>query len=130
MFFAQKEGTVERQDGARIARMRARRGGARSHSALGSTARAQMSGEDKQVVSYLDYPQIQGKGPTPAVVPPPKWMTPRHATARPPREPKFDDYISGNEQIYFLTRVWGGLEISSNPLAHRLYPVHGRSRPR
>jgi len=40
-----------------------------------SNARAQMSGEDKRVVTYLDYPQIQGKVQPLQWSPLPKWMT-------------------------------------------------------
>jgi hypothetical protein len=82
---------------------------------LTSTARAQMSGEDKQVVTYLDYPQIQGKVQPLQWAPLPKWMTLDMQLRGRMESQSSDDYISGNEQIYFLTRVWGGLEIRPTP---------------
>ena len=82
---------------------------------LGSPARAQMSGEDKRVVSYLDYPQIQGKVQPLQWAPLPKWMTLDMQLRGRMESQSSDDYISGNEEIYFLTRVWGGLEIRPTP---------------
>jgi hypothetical protein len=82
---------------------------------LTPSARAQMSGEDKQVVSYLDYPQIQGKVQPLQWSPLPKWMTLDMQLRGRLESQSSDDYISGNEQIYFLTRVWGGLEIRPTP---------------
>jgi hypothetical protein len=82
---------------------------------LTSTAQAQMSGENKQAVSYFDYPQIQGKVQPLQWSPLPRWMTLDMQLRGRMESQSSDDYISGNEQVYFLTRVWGGLEIRPTP---------------
>jgi hypothetical protein len=79
------------------------------------TAHAQMSGENKQVVSYIDYPQIQGKVQPLQWSTLPKWITLDMQLRGREESQSSDAYLSGNQQEYLLTRVWGGLEIRPTP---------------
>jgi hypothetical protein len=78
---------------------------------LSSNARAQMSGDNPQAVTYTDYPGIRGKVDALQWAPLPKWMTVDFQVRGRLESQSSDDYVSGNEQTYVLTRVWGGLEV-------------------
>ncbi len=77
---------------------------------LGMTLAAQAKAQQSATV-YIDYPQIQGK------VQPLEWgAVPKWATFDMQLRGRFenqsaDAYISGNDQAYFLTRVYGGMEV-------------------
>jgi hypothetical protein len=78
-------------------------------------AHAQLSGENKQVVSYIDYPQIQGKVQPLEWSSLPKWVTIDMQLRGRLESQSSDAYVSGNQEQYLLTRVWGGIEIRPTP---------------
>jgi len=72
---------------------------------------AQQSALNSQSLTYMDYPQPS------AVVEPlqlnsiPKWATLDMQIRAREENQSSDKYVSGNDAVYGLTRVWGGLEI-------------------
>jgi hypothetical protein len=78
---------------------------------LSSTSQAQMSEENSRAVTYTDYPGIQGKVDPLQWAALPKWMTLDMQWRGRMESQSSDDYVSGNEQLYVLTRVWGGLQV-------------------
>jgi hypothetical protein len=78
---------------------------------LSSSAHAQMSGANERAVTYTDYPGIRGKVAPLTWSALPKWMTFDMYLRGRLESQSSDDYVSGNEQTYVLTRVWGGLEV-------------------
>jgi hypothetical protein len=78
---------------------------------LSPIAQAQMSGDNPQAVTYTDYPGIRGKVDALQWGPLPKWMTVDFQLRGRLESQSSDDYVSGNEQTYVLTRVWGGFEV-------------------
>jgi hypothetical protein len=78
---------------------------------LSSTAKAQLTGDNPQAVTYTDYPGIRGQVDPLQWSALPKWMTVDFQLRGRLESQSSDDYVSGNEQTYVLTRVWGGLTI-------------------
>ena len=62
-------------------------------------------------VRYIDYPQLQGKVQPLKLEVVPKWATIDFQLRGRFENQSSDNYISGNNQSYLLTRVYGGLEI-------------------
>jgi hypothetical protein len=78
---------------------------------LTQSAFAQQSALNSQSLTYMDYPQ-----PSAAVEPLqmdnfPKWVTLDLQSRAREENQSSDKYVSGNDAVYALTRVWGGLEI-------------------
>jgi Alginate export len=71
-----------------------------------STADAQQT-----ATQYIEYPQIQGKVQPLKMSVVPKWATLDFQLRGRLEEQTSDAYISGNGQTYFMTRVYGGLEV-------------------
>ena len=82
---------------------------------LSSASHAQMSGDNPRAVTYTDYPGIRGKVAPLQWSELPKWMTVDFYLRGRLESQSSDDYVSGNEQTYVLTRVWGGLEVRPTP---------------
>jgi hypothetical protein len=77
-----------------------------SHGAL-----AQQSALNSQSLVYSDYPQPQGRVEPFALKEFPKWATIDFQVRAREENQSSDKYISGNDAVYVLTRVWGGLEL-------------------
>jgi Alginate export len=60
---------------------------------------------------YIEYPQIQGKVQPLQLSGVPKWATIDFQLRGRLEEQTSDAYVSGNGQTYFLTRIYGGLEV-------------------
>jgi hypothetical protein len=73
---------------------------------LASRASAQES-----AVRYIEYPEIQGKVQPLQLSEVPKWATFDGQLRARFESQSSDDYISGNEQAYVLTRIYGGMEV-------------------
>ncbi|MGA9667796.1 MAG: alginate export family protein [Terracidiphilus sp.] len=76
------------------------------HSAL-----AQQSGLNPQSLIYMDYPQPSGQVESLQLTDFPKWATLDMQIRTRGESQSSDGYVAGNDAIYALTRVWGGLEI-------------------
>ncbi len=74
-----------------------------------------MSGDNPRAVTYTDYPGIRGKVAPLQWSKLPSWMTVDFYLRGRLESQSSDDYVSGNEQTYVLTRVWGGLQIRPTP---------------
>jgi hypothetical protein len=74
-------------------------------------ALAQQMAANKLAVQYVEYPQLLGKVQPLQWSGVPRWATlDMQARARLERQSS-DGYVSGNQAVYVLTRVWGGLEV-------------------
>lgn len=62
-------------------------------------------------VHYIEYPQILGKVQPLVWSGVPKWATIDFQLRGRAESQSSDNYVSGNEQFYFLTRAYGGLEV-------------------
>ena len=71
---------------------------------------AHLSAQDS-AVQYIEYPQIQGKVQPLHLSGVPKWVTFDGQLRGRTENQTSDDYISGNDQLYELTRVYGGMAI-------------------
>ncbi len=60
---------------------------------------------------YIDYPQLQGKVQPLQLDAVPKWATFDMEVRGRTENQTSDNYISGNDQAYELTRVYGGMEV-------------------
>jgi hypothetical protein len=78
---------------------------------LAGAAAAQESGLDKNAKSIVEYPAFDGKVQPLVWSEVPKWMTLDMQVRGRSESQTSDAYVSGNEQLYELTRVWGGLEL-------------------
>jgi hypothetical protein len=78
---------------------------------LAHIAPAQQSALNNQARVYADYPQPQARVEPFTVRSLPKWMTLDMQLRARGESQSSDKYVSGNDAIYVLTRVWGGLEL-------------------
>jgi Alginate export len=60
---------------------------------------------------YIEYPQLQGKVQPLQLSGVPKWATIDFQIRERLEEQTSDNYISGNQAVYVLSRVYGGLEV-------------------
>lgn len=74
-------------------------------------ALAQQSGVNNQALVYSAYPQPAGKVMPLQLGNFPKWATVDMQLRAREENQSSDDYTSGNDAFYVLTRVWGGLEL-------------------
>jgi hypothetical protein len=65
----------------------------------------------ESAVHYIEYPQIQGKVQPLELRGVPKWATFDGQLRARFENQTSDDYISGNDQAYVLTRIYGGMEV-------------------
>jgi Alginate export len=68
----------------------------------------------ESAVQYIGYPQIQGKVQPLHLSGVPKWATFDGQLRGRTENQTSDDYISGNNQLYELTRIYGGLEVHAS----------------
>jgi hypothetical protein len=78
---------------------------------LAHGALAQQSGLNNQALVYMDYPQPSGEVVPLQLTNLPKWATLDMQLRARGESQSSDGYVAGNDAIYPLTRVWGGLEI-------------------
>ncbi|MGA2890487.1 MAG: alginate export family protein [Terracidiphilus sp.] len=78
---------------------------------LAHGALAQQSALNTQALVYSDYPQPSGKVEPLQLANLPKWATLDMQLRAREENQSSDDYTSGNNAVYVLTRVWGGLEL-------------------
>jgi hypothetical protein len=71
---------------------------------------AHLSAQDS-AVQYIEYPQIAGKVQPLRLSDIPKWVTFDGQLRGRTENQTSDDYISGNNQLYELTRIYGGMTI-------------------
>jgi Alginate export len=69
-----------------------------------------LSAQDS-AVQYIEYPQILGKVQPLRLSDLPKWVTFDGQLRGRTEDQTSDDYISGNNQLYELTRIYGGMTI-------------------
>ena len=62
-------------------------------------------------MQYIEYPQILGKVQPLRLSDLPKWVTFDGQLRGRTEDQTSDDYISGNNQLYELTRIYGGMTI-------------------
>jgi hypothetical protein len=74
---------------------------------------AHVSAQDS-AVQYIEYPQIAGKVQPLRLSDLPKWVTFDGQLRGRTENQTSDDYISGNNQLYELTRVYGGITIQAS----------------
>jgi len=72
---------------------------------------AQQSAVNQKALTYSDYPQAQGRVQPFTSTQMPKWATIDFQVRAREENQSSDKYISGNDAVYVLTRVWGGLEL-------------------
>jgi hypothetical protein len=72
---------------------------------------AQQSALNPQSLVYSDYPQPQGRVQPFQFGAVPKWASIDFQVRAREENQSSDKYIAGNDAVYVLTRVWGGLEI-------------------
>jgi hypothetical protein len=65
----------------------------------------------ESAVRYIEYPQLQGKVQPLELSGVPKWATFDSQLRARFESQSSDSYISGNEQAYVLTRIYGGMEV-------------------
>src|SRR5277367_5228730 len=65
----------------------------------------------ESAVRYIEYPQLQGKVQPLELGGVPKWATFDSQLRARFESQSSDSYISGNEQAYVLTRIYGGMEV-------------------
>jgi hypothetical protein len=85
---------------------------------LAHGALAQPSASNSRAVVYTEYAQPQAKAQALQFDQFPKWMTLDVQLRAREENQSSDKYVSGNDAVYALTRVWGGLEI--RPAKHFL----------
>lgn len=78
---------------------------------LACSAWAQQSALNNQSLVYMEYPQPQGVVQSLEFNELPSWITLDMQLRAREENQSSDKYISGNDAVYALTRVWGGLEI-------------------
>lgn len=72
---------------------------------------AQQAALNPQSLVYSDYPQPQGGVASLGVRDIPQWATLDFQIRARAESQSSDKYIAGNDAVYVLTRVWGGLEM-------------------
>jgi hypothetical protein len=72
---------------------------------------AQQSALNNQSLTYMEYPQPSGRVQTLQVIHFPNWVTGDIQLRAREENQSSDKYVSGNDAVYVLTRVWGGLEV-------------------
>ena len=77
----------------------------------GGPAKAQQSAANKAASGIIDYPQDGGKVQALKWSRVPKWATLDLQLRGRTESQTSDNFVFGNEQLYELTRVWGGLEV-------------------
>ncbi|MGA2352745.1 MAG: alginate export family protein [Terracidiphilus sp.] len=78
---------------------------------LAHGAFAQQSALNSQALVYSDYPQPAGKVMALQVNNFPKWATLDMQLRAREENQSSDTYTAGNDAVYVLTRIWGGLEL-------------------
>jgi len=78
---------------------------------LAQGALAQQSALNSQSLKYVDYPQPLSTVQPLQVDHFPKWLTLDMQLRSREENQSSDKYVSGNDAVYVLTRVWGGLEV-------------------
>jgi hypothetical protein len=78
---------------------------------LAHAALAQRSALNAQALTYMDYPQPSGLVQPMQLDRLPKWATLDMQLRSREENQSSDKFVSGNDAVYDLTRVWGGLEI-------------------
>lgn len=78
---------------------------------LAPAAWGQQSGLNSQALVYVDYPQPSGEVESLQWTKLPKWATLDMQLRVRGESQSSDGYVAGNDAIYSLTRIWGGLEI-------------------
>ena len=76
-----------------------------------SPARAQQGALNSAASTYIDYPQPQAKVQPFDLRAVPKWATLDIELRGRLEFQSSDNYVAGNQAVYVLTRVWGGLEV-------------------
>lgn len=79
--------------------------------ASGDVALAQRSALNPQSLVYSDYGQPQGRVEPVRFADFPQWASVDFQVRAREENQSSDKYISGNDAVYVLTRVWGGLEL-------------------
>lgn len=74
-------------------------------------ALAQQSGLNKEALVYANYPQPAGRVQPLQLAGLPRWITLDMQLRAREENQSSDKYVSGNDAVYVLTRVWGGLEL-------------------
>jgi hypothetical protein len=72
---------------------------------------SQQSAVNTLPLTYIDYPELQGKVQPLNLEGVPKWATLDMELRGRLELQSSDDYVSGNRAVYVLTRAWGGLEV-------------------
>ena len=72
---------------------------------------AQESAVNTPVMRYIDYPQTASKVQPLKAAGVPKWATLDLQLRGRFENQSSDNYVTGNEQAYLLTRIWAGLEV-------------------
>ena len=72
---------------------------------------SQQSALNSQALVYSDYPQFQSQVQSLQFDTFPKWLTLDMQLRSREENQSSDKYVSGNNAVYGLTRVWGGLEL-------------------
>ncbi len=65
----------------------------------------------QEATTYIDYPQLQGKVQPLELSGVPKWATFDMELRGRTENQTADSYISGNDQAYEMTRIYGGMEV-------------------
>jgi len=78
---------------------------------LAHSGLTQQSGLNSQALIYMDYPQPSGEVESLQLTELPKWATVDLQIRERGESQSSDGYVAGNDAIYALSRVWGGLEI-------------------
>lgn len=78
---------------------------------LASGAWAQQSAVNSKALVYSDYPQSSSRVQPMQFKSFPKWVTLDMQIRAREENQSSDTYTSGNDAVYVLTRVWGGLEV-------------------
>ncbi len=78
---------------------------------LTHSASTQQSAANSQSLVYMEYPQPAGKVQPLQVKNFPKWATLDMQIRTREENQSSDKYVSGNDAVYVLTRIWGGLEV-------------------
>jgi hypothetical protein len=78
---------------------------------LTHAALAQQSALNSPSLVYMEYPQPAGAVKPLELKNLPKWLTLDMQVRAREENQSSDKYVSGNDAVYALTRVWGGLEI-------------------
>jgi len=85
---------------------------------LASSALAQQSGLNRQALVYMEYPIPSSRVEPFKLNNFPKWATLDMLIRERGENQSSDGYVSGNDAVYDLSRVWGGLEV--RPARHFL----------